>query len=198
LSTNNKSTLVEIVNYAFLQKLFSHESKKDLDIIDKISSQFSLNEEQKRAYHIIITQHVISKTPVKLRMYLGGMGGTGKSQVSKALMCFFDQKGELHRFITVAPTGSAAAIIGGSTYHSIFGIYENSNSKKTLGEVKARLEGVNYIFLDEVSILSCQDMYKISAQLSKALNVFDKPINIFRILTILFELIVLFSLLAKL
>ena len=38
-----------------------------------------------------------------------------------------------------------------------------------------RLEGVNYIFIDEVSMLTCHDMYKISAQLSKALNAFVLP-----------------------
>ena len=165
---------VEVVDYGFLQKLFSHKIKKDIDVIEAISNEFSLNEEQERAYRII-TQHAISKSPAKLRMYLGGMGGTGKSQVIKALMKFFERRGELHRFLTVAPTGSSAAIIGGSTYHSVFGIHENSNSLKTLRDVKEKLQGVDYIFLDEVSMLSCQDMYRISAQLSKALNVFDEP-----------------------
>jgi len=176
VNERKSSPFVDIVNFDFLQKLFNSDSKKDLDIIDKISSQFSLNEEQERAYRII-TQHVISKSTGKLRMYLGGMGGTGKTQVIKALMCFFEQRGELHRIIAVAPTGSAAALIGGSTYHSVFGIHENYNSKKTLSDVKARLDGVDYIFFDEVSMLSCRNMYKISSQLSKALNVFDEPLG---------------------
>ena len=33
----------------------------------------------------------------------------------------------------------------------------------------------HYIFIDEVSTLACHDMYKISAQLAKALNAFDLP-----------------------
>ena len=52
-------------------------------------------------------------------MYLGGMGGTGKSQVIKALSQFFTGRNEAHHFITVAPTGTAAALLGGSTYHSM-------------------------------------------------------------------------------
>ena len=36
--------------------------------------------------------------------------------------------------------------------------------------MKEKLLGVKYIFLDEVSMLSCHDMYKISAQLAKAFN----------------------------
>jgi len=39
-------------------------------------------------------------------MYLGGMGGTGKSQIIKALSWFFEIRHEAHRFIIVAPTGS--------------------------------------------------------------------------------------------
>jgi hypothetical protein len=41
--------------------------------------------------------------------------------------------------------------------------------------VKGRLEGVEYIFLDEVSMVACHEMYKISSQLAKVLGVFDLP-----------------------
>src|SRR5882757_9646190 len=44
-----------------------------------------------------------------------------------------------------------------------------------LPQVKARLDGVEYIFLDEVSMIACHDNYKISSQLAKALNEFDLP-----------------------
>jgi hypothetical protein len=37
------------------------------------------------------------------------------------------------------------------------------------------LDGVDYVFLDEVSIISCRDLYKISAQAAKARGVHDKP-----------------------
>src|SRR5262249_25790562 len=144
----NAKAQVQIVNYAYLQKLFNPKSKKDTDLIETISSKFSLNKEQERAFRII-TQHVISNTPEKLKMYLGGMGGTGKSQVIKALMFFFEQRQESHRFIAVAPTGSAAALIGGSTYHSMFGINDKPCTKQSLSEVKARLEDVDYVFFDE-------------------------------------------------
>ena len=35
--------------------------------------------------------------------------------------------------------------------------------------------GVDYVFLDEVSMLSARDLYKISSQLCKVLNVLDMP-----------------------
>jgi putative protein kinase ArgK-like GTPase of G3E family len=72
----------------------------------------------------IIANHAISTNPEHLRMYLGGMGGTGKTQVIKALSSFFESRKEAHRFIIIAPTGTAAALLGGSTYHSMFGINE--------------------------------------------------------------------------
>jgi hypothetical protein len=78
-----------------------------------------------------------------------------------------------YRFIIVAPTGSAAALLSGSTYHSVFGINDMSGeaqATKALTQVCTRLQGVDYIFMDEVSMLSCHDMYKISAQLCKVMN----------------------------
>jgi hypothetical protein len=108
-------------------------------------------------------------------MYLGGMAGTGKSQVIKALIAFFHMRNESHRIIVIAPTGNAAALIGGSTYHSVLGINDKSAFNISMAKVKSRLDGVDYIFLDEISMLSCHDLYKISAQLAKAFNEPNKP-----------------------
>jgi hypothetical protein len=114
----------------------------------------------------------------QLKMYLGGMGGTGKSQVIKALKHYFEKKNESHRFVILGPTGTSAALLGGSTYHSFLGIRmqsDNSNYNQTIAQVRTRLEGIDYIFIDEVSMLSCHDLYKISSQLAKAFNVIDLP-----------------------
>src|SRR6267154_4324685 len=109
-------------------------------------------------------------------MYLGRVGGTGKSQVIKALMVFFDRCKESHRFIVVAPTGTAASLLNGSTYHSVLGINDGEFvSAGTLEQIRARLDGVDYIFLDEVSMISCHDIYKISAQAARAHGVLDDP-----------------------
>lgn len=53
----------------------------------------------------------------------------------------------------MAPTGSAAALIGGSTYHSMLGLRQNasSDSVATLLQVRARLQNVEYMFIDEIS-----------------------------------------------
>ena len=102
-------------------------------------------------------------------MYIGGMGGTGKSQVLKALSHFFAVCNESHQFITVAPTRSAAALLGGSTYHYMFVINEYSGNSN-LSQICGRLAGVEYVFLDEVSMLSARDLYKSAFSCAKFLT----------------------------
>ena len=161
---------------------FQAKKIKDREIISNTVDIFSLNEEQKRAFHII-ANHASEACPEQLKMYLGGMGGTGKTQVIKALISMFDQRQENHRFIVLAPTGTAAALLNGSTYHSILGIRSSNdgneepskNENTIIREIQERLEGVDYIFIDELSMIACHELYGISSQLSKVTNEHNKP-----------------------
>ena len=165
---------VRVVNKSYLSRFFS--SKEWQKTTDDVSKKFQLNKEQDRAFRIV-ANHACTTDSDQLKMNIAGMAGTGKSQVLKALVQFFKLRKESHRFIIVAPTGSAAALLQGSTYHSVFGI--NSDSKDISGiqlaQVKERLEGVHYVFLDEVSMLSCRDMYLISKRLARVMNNLDAP-----------------------
>ena len=49
------------------------------------------------------------------------------------------------------------------------------NEHSAMALVKSRLDSVDYIFLDEILMLSCHDLYKISAQIAKARNIMDVP-----------------------
>lgn len=142
---------VRVVNKSYLSRSFC--SKEWEQTTKDVSKQFNLNKEQDRAFRIV-ANHACTTDSDQLRMNIAGMAGTGKSQVLKALVEFFKLRKESHRFIIVAPTGSAAALLQGSTYHSVFGI--NSDNKQISGiqlsQVKERLEGVQYVFLDEVSM----------------------------------------------
>jgi hypothetical protein len=167
--------IVKVVDKAYLEKKY-HITQHNVSI-DNICAEFMLNEEQECAFKII-ANHVVMPGSEPLKMYIGGMGGTGKSQVLKAVGRFFNSRNESYRFIPVAPTGTAAALLLGSTYHSVFGINDmssESQSAKSLAQVRTRLQGVDYIFLDEVSMLSCHDMYKISCQLCKVMNAPSVP-----------------------
>ncbi|KIJ59243.1 hypothetical protein HYDPIDRAFT_101094, partial [Hydnomerulius pinastri MD-312] len=125
--------------------------------IDDTVKEFSLNKEQEKAFKIL-THHAIHPDCDQLRMYLGGMGGIGKSQVIKSWTHFFKLRGESYKILALAPTGSAAAPLGGSTYHSALGINDKrSESVSSIAHVKESLRGVEYIFIDELSMLSCHD-----------------------------------------
>jgi hypothetical protein len=168
--------IVKIADRSYLTNKPSDSSTvQHNDMLHSIVEEFSLNVEQERAFRIVANHADLPYTE-PLRMYIGGMGGTGKSQVLKALQQFFKVRNESHRFMVVAPTGSAASLLGGSTYHSLFGINDyNEKGLTNLAQVRTRLVGVDYIFLDEVSMLSCHDLYRIACQIAIALNVPDQP-----------------------
>jgi ATP-dependent DNA helicase PIF1 len=139
-----------------------------------VIKEFHLNTEQKRVFHIIANCDVISNFEM-FNMYLG-VGGIRKSQVIKALMSFFDKRKKSHKFIMVAPMRTATAFLNGSIYHSILGISDGEFISACTGtQIKVRLDGVKYIFSDEISMVSCCDLYKISAQATKAHGVLDEP-----------------------
>ncbi|KAL1671105.1 hypothetical protein EV122DRAFT_227097, partial [Schizophyllum commune] len=143
--------------------------KPDLKtLIEDIVSEFSLNADQQRAF-TLIANHAGGVQAEPLRMFMGGMGGTGKSTVIHALIEFCKRRGEEHRFIILAPTGTAAALLNGFTYHSVLGMGWGSNNGYADGSsvrnINDRLQGVEYIFINEISMLNCGDLYRISAHL---------------------------------
>jgi len=140
-------------------------------LIEGVVKKFELTSDQERAFRII-ANHAVTPGSEQLIMYVGGMAGTGKSQVIKALMNFLHPEMNLTDLGVLAPTGTAAALLHGSTYHSILGVPIDGqtalrNETTNNAQVKARLDGVDYTFLDEVSMVSCSDNYKISSQLQR-------------------------------
>ena len=176
-SHNYDEVIVNDISY--INKHYHAEIEQHQAIIEDTIVEFKLNVEQERAF-CIVANHATQNKSSQLKMYLGGMGGTGKSQVIKSLMTLFEKRNELHRIIILAPTGSAAALLNGSTYHSVLGVGSDGerngrNEQTALNQVRTRLEGVDYIFIDEISMIACHELYKISAQLAKARNCINSP-----------------------
>src|SRR5207253_5799052 len=174
---NHNANSVELVDKSYLTREFKSKSEIMNNLITTTIREFQLNIEQERAFRIV-ANHAVSPKSEQLKMYMGGMGGTGKTQVIKCLQKFFENRKELHRFVVLGPTGTSAALLAGSTYHSFLGLKidaKTRNESVSVAQLKARLEGVDYIFLDEVSMVACHAMYKISAQIAKATNIKDKP-----------------------
>ncbi|KAJ7589069.1 hypothetical protein C8J56DRAFT_716296, partial [Mycena floridula] len=145
----------------YLDRNFKAQLVEEQRLVEEVVYTYDLqhNEEQERAFRIV-ANHKTQSLSKQLSMYIGGMGGTGKSQIIKALKHFFEKRGKGSRFAILAPTGTAAAGLNGSTYHSFLSVGWKNN-KSGIENAQANLIGVEYIFLDEISMVSCFDMYCI-------------------------------------
>ncbi|KAJ5198759.1 uncharacterized protein N7498_007876 [Penicillium cinerascens] len=87
-------------------------------------------------------------------LYVGGEGGVGKSQIIKATTVAMDLLHRKNEIILMAPTGAAADVIGGSTYHTSLGISLNRYRRTGVGQRVRRLWTQKTImFIDEVSMV---------------------------------------------
>ncbi|KAJ7028484.1 hypothetical protein C8F04DRAFT_963937 [Mycena alexandri] len=102
----------EILSYDYFNHRSNVEAVKNSDIVSSIIMSYGLNTEQTRAFRIV-ADHAAGPQTTPLRMYLGGMGGTGKSEVLKAIIEFFKRRNEDYRYLVLGPTGSTAALLNG-------------------------------------------------------------------------------------
>lgn len=112
-------------------------------------------------------------------MLLTGPGGVGKSFVSKALIAFLVQH-KVNVGIT-ATTGIAALNIGGQTLHSFMGVGLADEPVPNLlqrlyknRKAKARIEAVEVLFIDEVSMAKGDLLDKVN-EICKVIRYNDAP-----------------------
>lgn len=131
--------------------------------------QWTLNTEQKRAFDIVAS-HTMKEKAAQLLMYLGGLGSTGKLRVLNVLRDFFSGIGESGRFRLAAYTGMAARNIRGATLHSLLQMSKSGrrSSVKAKRELRDMWDGVDYLFIDEVSMIGCEMLHNISSILTEA------------------------------
>jgi hypothetical protein len=133
-------------------------------------AEFSLNVEQAWAFHIV-TEHSVKCCSEQLWMYIGGSGGTDKSRVINVLKQFFRQCNEDQRFRSASYTGVAARNISGTTLHAALSLGQCVNKSaqtRTNRDLIAMWEGVDYLFIDEVSMIGTNFMLQISEALVEA------------------------------
>ena len=156
-------------------------SQFDVDTLETISKEFTLNKEQKSAFmkvgHTFLSELDPDVTTPQLLGYIGGPGGTGKSQVIKAIQKLFFHCGASASLKSCAYTGTAASNINGSTLSSL--IKEKTHSKKkkddhltvslsSVGSLRQNFHGVKFIIIDEVSMISTFMLSKLDARLKQA------------------------------
>jgi PIF1-like helicase len=162
------------------------------DTLNNIEVQWKLNEKQLVAFQIAANRFqtilVESKTGLvksrPLQMLLTGPGGTGKTHVVNALKELMKMYHCGHRIRFLAPTGGAAGLIGGQTIHTgcrikihTKGIDNSDKYGKDLNveipfrkreELRAEWKYVDFLLIDEVSMLSAELLCELDAVLHYA------------------------------
>lgn len=107
-------------------------------------------------------------------MCVPGCGGTGKSQLIRAITVYFTETNRAHKLRKLAPTSVAAAEIEGMTVHSFLG---DGRKRKTKSKVMSRpgdmkLENawrfVEYIILDEMSMVGLSLLARLNKLVATA------------------------------
>ncbi|CAF3743213.1 unnamed protein product [Rotaria sp. Silwood1] len=111
-----------------------------------IADEFTLNREQRAAF-MIITSHLDGDSRCRtgdnngqLIMCIPGFGGTGKSQLIRAISKYFLVTKRMQMMRKLAHTEIAAAEIGGMTIHSFLGEQRNSGKPRTIKPDDSKLE----------------------------------------------------------
>ena len=109
----------------------------------------------------------------QMLLYVGGEGGTGKSQVIKAIVAGMDLILRKSEVILMAPTGAAADNIGGNTYHTCLGISINKTQKPTVSPRIRKLWSTKTIMIiDEISMTDLTTLSTINnrCKIAKSLD----------------------------
>ena len=109
---------------------------------------------------ISISHNLLGANDNQLLMCVPGCGGTGKSQLIRAITEYFQLTNRRKMLRKLAPISIAAAEIDGLTIHSFLGESRNNSKKKptrTFRPGDAKLENewrhVKYLIIDEMSMV---------------------------------------------
>ena len=130
-----------------------------------ITSQYPLNQKQRVIIRALVLR-VLHPVPInsvrdQFLLYLGGIGGVGKTHLIKALMFGLSIIQKHDDVLLTASTGAAAANIGGATYHSALGYGKNA-SQPVRQATRSRLSHKKIFILDEISMVSLEDLVQIN------------------------------------
>ena len=99
-------------------------------------------------------------------MCIPGCGGTGKSQLIRAITKYFSVTKRMQMMRKLAPTGIAAAEIDGMTIHSFLGEQRSSGKARTIKPGDSQLEkewaNIEYLLIDEMSMVGLTLLGKLN------------------------------------
>jgi ATP-dependent exoDNAse (exonuclease V) alpha subunit len=164
-SQEKSSTQINTLQSNRQQQKSNSESVTNMQTV---LSAFSLNELQTAAYEQI-ARHSFTEKSYQLRMFMAGPGGTGKSWVVDAVRDFFRIQNQEYRLRLASYTGVASRHIHGMTLHSSRSLNKvNKRSTKGKLDLIAMWRNVDYLIIDEVSMIGCRLMLQIHEALCEA------------------------------
>lgn len=132
-----------------------------------------LSEEQRRVLQLLTDGH---------NVFLTGGGGVGKSFVIHAAVA--QAKAQQKRVAITAPTGVAGELIGGTTLHALLGLGLAKDPVDRLlvaalrsNKIKNRWKAIDFLVIDEVSMLSPDLWTKVDRVARAVRQVYDKPLG---------------------
>jgi len=143
--------------------------------------KFRLNAKQRLAFYMIVDRlqaDLLNETRLpqnrvvvpQLKMFIGGVGGTGKSHIIKAVLHWCAAQGRAELVHTMAPTGSAASVIDGRTLHSFLGINPMDSGPvkhrtQTRERISRLLANAKLLVVDEISMVKCTLLAQVNSVL---------------------------------
>jgi len=95
-----------------------------------------------------------------------GMAGAGKSEILQESQRILSKNEVIRQFITTCPTHKACKIVNGVTLHRLFGVNPIDYSYEYKKVLELKKNGIQYIFIDEVSMIS-EQMWNVIAHIKQ-------------------------------
>ncbi|CAD6957401.1 unnamed protein product [Tilletia caries] len=162
------------------------------EMLDALATERNLKPSQALAFTMAGRRFLENLSGVEgkpLRLLMHGEAGTGKTVVVRLLRELMDRFGQGKTIMFMAPTGKAAAAIGGTTQHSAFGLDVQqrglttdelnaapaSDTGRRIRFLQDKFKNVKWLFFDEVSMTSCEVLAEIDHALRVGTQQLDEP-----------------------
>jgi hypothetical protein len=136
-------------------------------IVSLIETQYKLNSKQALVIRALFDR-ILHPIPIntdkdQFLLYIGGLGGVGKTYLVKAFLFGLSILEREDDVVLTASTGAASANIGGSTYHSALALYGNQPVRPA---TKLRLAHKKMFIVDEVSMVGLEALVQLDDRCS--------------------------------
>ena len=182
-SEDETTTDKELANFEkLLRARTTNASLTDIPTIKAVCEEVrKLNDEQRMIFDDTIERIVASiesdqdDMPAPAYTYLSGAAGTGKTTTMRAIinaatLLLLKSGDDLSKptVLRIAPTGTAAHLIGGDTIDGaldLFGSKEHLNKNKNLAALRFKYSQLRLIIIDEISMVGSKKLQDIHDKL---------------------------------